>query len=86
MPLEKRSLTLEGHRTSLALEPEFWEGLAALAARTGTSVPRTVAAIDRTRGVRSLASAVRLAVLVGLPDAAPKGIPPSDEEAPDADS
>lgn len=67
MPLEKRSLTLEGHRTSLALEPEFWEGLAALAAREGRSLPRTVAAIDRTRGARSLASAVRLAVLADRP-------------------
>jgi predicted DNA-binding ribbon-helix-helix protein len=67
MPLEKRSLTLEGHRTSLALEPEFWEGLQALAARDGRSVPRTVAAIDRTRGARSLASAVRLAVLASQP-------------------
>ena len=65
MPLEKRSLTLEGHRTSLALEPEFWAGLATLAATRGISVPRLVAEIDSTRGERSLASAVRLAVLAG---------------------
>jgi predicted DNA-binding ribbon-helix-helix protein len=78
MPLEKRSLTLEGHRTSLALEPEFWAGLTALAARSGTSVPRTVAEIDRTRGARSLASAVRLAVLAGPTTAAsPDGSPPA---------
>jgi predicted DNA-binding ribbon-helix-helix protein len=84
MPLEKRSLTLEGHRTSLALEPEFWDGLTALAAKRGISVPRVVAEIDRARADRSLASAVRLAVLVGLPDAAPEEAPPSDEEASDA--
>lgn len=71
MPLEKRSLTLEGHRTSLALEPEFWDGLAELAAIRGMSVPRTVAAIDSARGNRSLASAVRLAVLAGATTAAP---------------
>lgn len=71
MPLEKRSLTLEGHRTSLALEPEFWDGLTALAATRGMSVPRTVAAIDRARGDRSLASAVRLAVLAGRSPAVP---------------
>lgn len=65
MPLEKRSLTLEGHRTSLALEPEFWRALAALAAARATSVPRLVAEIDRGRGERGLASAVRLAVLAG---------------------
>lgn len=72
MPLEKRSLTLEGHRTSLALEPEFWDGLAALAATRGMSLPRTVAEIDSTRGERSLASAVRLAVLAGRSSLAPE--------------
>lgn len=82
--MQKRSLTLGGHRTSLALEPEFWDGLAALAARTGTSVPRTVAAIDRARGERSLASAVRLAVLARLPPAPAHEAPPSDETGPDA--
>ncbi len=69
MPLEKRSLTLEGHRTSLALEPEFWEGLTSMAASRSVSVPRLVVEIDRTRGSRSLASAVRLAVLADRPAA-----------------
>jgi len=73
MPLEKRSLTLEGHRTSLALEPEFWDGLAALAATRGMSLPRTVAEIDRGRGGRGLASAVRLAVLSARPQGEPAG-------------
>jgi len=68
MALEKRSLTLDGHRTSLALEPEFWEGLAALAAASATTLPRLVARIDRSRGERGLASAVRLAVLAGRPE------------------
>lgn len=69
MPLEKRSLTLEGHRTSLALEPEFWDGLAALAAQAGMSVPRMVAEIDRGRGSSGvgLASAVRVAVMAARP-------------------
>lgn len=67
MPLEKRSLTLEGHRTSLALEPEFWERLAAMARSRSVSLPRLVVEIDRGRGTRSLASAVRLAVLADRP-------------------
>ena len=37
VPLVKRSLTLHGHRTSLALEPEFWDALDAMAARDGVS-------------------------------------------------
>jgi predicted DNA-binding ribbon-helix-helix protein len=31
----KRSLTIAGHRTSIALEAEFWDGLEALATRRG---------------------------------------------------
>ncbi|MFM9861689.1 ribbon-helix-helix domain-containing protein [Pseudoxanthobacter sp. M-2] len=73
MPLEKRSLTLEGHRTSLALEPEFWDGLAELAAIRGMSLPRLVAEIDRGRGERGLASAVRVAVLSARPQGVPAG-------------
>lgn len=73
MPLEKRSLTLEGHRTSLALEPEFWLALAALAAARATTVPRLVVEIDRGRGERGLASAVRLAVLAAGRGGEPAG-------------
>ena len=73
MPLEKRSLTLEGHRTSLALEPEFWDGLAELAAIRGMSLPRLVAEIDRGRRERGLASAVRVAVLSARPQGVPAG-------------
>ena len=62
--LKKRSLVLAGHATSLALEPEFWAELEALAAGRGLSLAATVAAIDKTRQARSLASACRLAVLV----------------------
>ena len=38
--LAKRSLSLAGHRTSLALEPEFWVVLEALA-RSRQSRPST---------------------------------------------
>ncbi|MBL6432340.1 MAG: ribbon-helix-helix domain-containing protein [Alphaproteobacteria bacterium] len=49
MPLVKRSLTLHGHRTSLALEPEFWDALDAMAARDGVNLPTLVAGIDDAR-------------------------------------
>ena len=61
--LAKRSLSLAGHRTSLALEPEFWRVLEALAAARSLSVAGLVAAIDADRGARPLASACRLAAL-----------------------
>ena len=62
----RRSLTLSGHRTSLALEPEFWAAAERLADRRGQSLSAFVLDIDRTRGDRNLASAVRVAVLVHL--------------------
>jgi predicted DNA-binding ribbon-helix-helix protein len=72
--LQKRSLSIAGHRTSLALEPEFWAALAALAARRRLSLPALVAEIDGARGERPLASALRVAALAaagaGEPEAA----------------
>lgn len=62
----KRSLSLAGHRTSLALEPEFWAEAERLAERRGQSLAAFVLDIDRTRGDRNLASAVRVAVLAHL--------------------
>lgn len=62
----KRSLSLAGHRTSLALEPEFWSAAEDLAERRAQSLSAFVLDIDRTRGERNLASAVRVAVLADL--------------------
>jgi len=61
--LKKRSLVLAGHATSLALEPEFWAALEALAAARSLSLAGQVAAIDAARAGRPLASACRLAAL-----------------------
>lgn len=62
--LEKRSLSLAGHRTSVALEAEFWAVLEQAAAAHGQTLAVTLAAIDAARPAgRSLASALRLAVL-----------------------
>ena len=62
-PLEKRSLTIAGHRSSLALEPDFWDALRAMAKSRGLTVSAMVVEIDRQRGPENLASAVRVAVL-----------------------
>jgi predicted DNA-binding ribbon-helix-helix protein len=61
--LRKRSLALAGHRTSLALEPEFWAALEALARDRSLSLAGLVARLDAERGARPLASACRLAAL-----------------------
>jgi predicted DNA-binding ribbon-helix-helix protein len=61
--LRKRSLTLAGHSTSLALEPEFWAVLDEIAAARGLSLAALIAELDKGRGDRALASACRLAAL-----------------------
>jgi len=63
MPLKKRSFSLSGHRTSVALEAEFWVLIDAEARRNDLSLAGFVSGIDKTRGPRPLASALRLAAL-----------------------
>lgn len=65
--LVKRSVSLAGHRTSIALEAEFWSGLAALAASRGQALAALLAEIDAKRPPdRPLASALRVALLESL--------------------
>ncbi|MGE0741467.1 MAG: ribbon-helix-helix domain-containing protein [Hyphomonadaceae bacterium] len=64
--LQKRSMRIAGHRTSLALEKEFWSALERAAKARETSLPKLIAAIDTERGDEtetSLASAVRVWLL-----------------------
>lgn len=63
---EKRSVSLAGHRTSVALEPEFWAAVERLALERGQSLAGMVASVDRSRRDRNLASALRVAVLMDL--------------------
>lgn len=60
----KRSLTLQGHRTSVSLERVFWDQFRRLAEAEGLSVNALAARIDATRRPpASLASAIRVYVL-----------------------
>jgi predicted DNA-binding ribbon-helix-helix protein len=61
--LKKRSFTIARHRTSIALEPEFWKALERLAAARGLSLARLVAEIDAAK-VGGLASALRVHALL----------------------
>lgn len=64
---EKHSLTLRGHRTSVSLEPEFWQAFRTLAAADGRGLNDLAAEIDDARGPdRGLASAIRVHVLARL--------------------
>ena len=59
----KRSVTVAGHRTSLSLEPEFWEALKRIAQHEGRTVSGLIGEIDAARGRRNLSSAMRVFVL-----------------------
>lgn len=65
--LQKRSMRIAGHRTSLALELQFWAALERIARDRGVSLPSLIASIDEVRAKESpeasLASAVRVFVL-----------------------
>lgn len=65
--LQKRSMRIAGHRTSLALEQEFWAALERIARERSMSLPVLIASIDERRAKTtpeaSLASAVRVFVL-----------------------
>lgn len=60
--LKKRSFTIARHRTSIALEPEFWSALERIAAVRGLPLARLVAEIDAAKN-GGLASALRVHVL-----------------------
>jgi len=61
--LKKRSVTLSGHATSVALEAEFWTVLDAITAEAGLSQAGLMKRIDERRGRTPLASACRLLAL-----------------------
>jgi predicted DNA-binding ribbon-helix-helix protein len=56
----KRSLTIAGHRTSLSLEPEFWQALQDVARAEKKTIASLVGELDQTRGSRNLSSAIRV--------------------------
>jgi predicted DNA-binding ribbon-helix-helix protein len=65
--LIKRSFSLAGHRTSVALEAEFWAALTDIARERGRPLSALVAETDAARGPEQpLASALRLQALAAF--------------------
>ena len=63
----KRSVTLNGHRTSVSLEDEFWRAFRALAEERDVPINVLAATIDATRDIDTgLATAIRLYILASL--------------------
>ena len=74
--MRKRSVTIDGHRTSISLEDAFWAELSALARGRSLSLNALVAEIDRDRVAQdagNLSSALRLYVLKELKGSISRG-------------
>ena len=59
----KRSVVVDGHKTSVSLEDQFWNDLKAIARAHGATLSKIVSQIDNTRRQSNLSSALRLFVL-----------------------
>lgn len=60
--MQKKSIQLTGHRTSISLEPEFWQALQQIAQQKNTSVRKLIIQIDNTR-TSNLSSSLRVYIL-----------------------
>ena len=58
----KRSILINGHKTSVSLENEFWRGLHDVARSKYTSAAKLVEQIDRDSDNVNLSSAIRVFV------------------------
>ena len=61
--IDKRSISVRGHKTSVSLEQVFWEEIKRIAVANGQRLPELVAAIDDARS-GNLSSALRVFVLL----------------------
>ena len=59
----KRSVVVDGHKTSVSLEDQFWNDLKAIARAHGATLSKMVSEIDNARRQGNLSSALRLFVL-----------------------
>lgn len=62
----KKSLVLSGHKTSVALEIEFWEALESIAKKNNLNIDSLIQIIDQNERKGSLASALRVFILKSL--------------------
>jgi len=61
--LVNRNVTVNGHRTSMRLEPEMWDALEDICRREGTTVNALCSQVDGERTQSSLTAAMRVFIL-----------------------
>jgi predicted DNA-binding ribbon-helix-helix protein len=59
----KRSLRVDGHKTSVSLEGELWAALKEIAATQNVGTPKLISTIDSQGQNNNLSSAIRVYVL-----------------------
>lgn len=83
--IEKHSVVLDGHKTSVSLERAFWQALAEIANARRVSLNTLIAEIDRSR-TGNLSSALRVFVLAHFRERAAVSSPSPLPAAPAAPS
>ncbi len=66
--MQKRSVTIAGHRTSISLEKEFWEILESISLEKNTSIPKLLEIIEKQSDRQNLTSAIRVFCINHLND------------------
>ncbi len=61
--LHKRSVVVDGHKTSVSLEGPFWDVILDVARTRHMTVSEVVSQVDRDRSYNNLSSALRLFAL-----------------------
>lgn len=61
--LTKRSVVVNGHKTSASVEWPFWDALREIAVRNDTKLQALISKIDQDRRHKNLSSCIRLFVL-----------------------
>ena len=62
-PVQKRSVVINGHKSSVSLEEAFWTALKEIARKKQQTLSDLVTAIDQERKMGNLSSALRLFAL-----------------------
>ena len=66
--MQKRSVTIAKHRTSISLEKEFWEILEGISLEKNTSIPKLLEIIEKKSDRQNLTSAIRVFCINHLND------------------
>jgi predicted DNA-binding ribbon-helix-helix protein len=81
--VKKRSIVVDGHKTSVSLEDVFWDCLRQIARERATNLSKLIGALDAERNGGNLSSTIRGFVLSHYRDnVASTQIPPAGRNLP----